>query len=67
MKTKWLQIALKNGGELSCWMQDGKFIARVTWRENGKQVQSEPENTLQGCLISLNNALWDDANDECGL
>ena len=65
MKTDWIQIALQNGGELSCWQENGKFIARVFWLKNGKQVQSEPENTLQGCLISLNNALWDDASDEC--
>jgi hypothetical protein len=64
MKTAWIQIALQNGGELSCWQENGKFIARVFWSENDKQVQSESENTLQGCLLSLNNALWDDACDQ---
>ena len=65
MKSDWIKIALENGGELSCWLDHGNFIARVFWLKNGHQVQSDPHGNFQDCLNALNNDLWDDAADQC--
>jgi hypothetical protein len=65
MKSDWIKIALENGGELSCWMNHGKFIARIFWIKNGQQLQTEESDTINDCLNKLNNDLWDDAANQC--
>lgn len=66
MKTKWIEIAMKNGAELKVLlMPNGKFSAVVYWPKLYKSVGGERSETIQDALESLNNEIEDDASNQC--
>jgi hypothetical protein len=64
MKYDWITIAMENGGVLTASKDADGISASMHW-ENGAEVCGEKHSTLPDALTSLNDALEDDAADEC--
>jgi hypothetical protein len=64
MKYDWIEIAIENGGVLTTSRNVHGIYATMNWK-GGDPVQGAHHSTLPDALTSLNEALLDDAADEC--
>lgn len=64
MKYDWIEIAMENGGVLTASRNVHGISATMNWR-GADPIRGDHHTTLPDALTSLNEALLEDAADEC--
>jgi len=64
MKYDWIEIAMGNGGVLTT-SRNVHGISATMHRKGADPIRGDHHTTLPDALTSLNEALRDDAADEC--